>query len=123
MKWVATVNRKAGVPELISDYTQIGSTEVLRTFYADSPLARFQGRLIRERLADQNIVGQIQHQLCQLFLAKVAFNMLADKSDEGGPPVLRSVPVTVQNGGLFVGPVAVAKVPPIDLPESKTGTF
>lgn len=50
------------------------------------------------------------------FLAKVAFNMLAEKPEDG-PPVLRSVPVTVQNGGLFVGPVAVAKVPPIEIPE------
>ena len=47
------------------------------------------------------------------FLAKVAFNLLADKPEDGGPPVLRSVPVTAQNGGLFVGPVAVAKMPTI----------
>lgn len=50
------------------------------------------------------------------FLAKVAFNMLAEKPEDG-PPVLRSVPVTVQNGGLFVGPVAVAKVPPLEIPD------
>ncbi|MDA0229272.1 MAG: DUF2125 domain-containing protein [Proteobacteria bacterium] len=45
------------------------------------------------------------------FLAKVAFNLLADKPADGGPPVLRGVPVTAQDGGLFVGPVAIAKIP------------
>jgi hypothetical protein len=45
------------------------------------------------------------------FLAKVAFNVIAEKPAEGGPPVLRSVPVTAQDGGLFVGPVSVAKLP------------
>ncbi len=48
------------------------------------------------------------------FLAKVAFNLLADRPEDGGPPVLRSVPVTAQNGGLFVGPVAVARMPTIN---------
>ena len=48
------------------------------------------------------------------FLAKVAFNMMADKPEDGGPPVLRSVPVTAQDGGLFVGPVAVARMPAIN---------
>ena len=47
------------------------------------------------------------------FLAKVAFNMLADKPEGGGPPVLRSVPVTAQGGGIFVGPVSVGTVSPI----------
>ncbi len=45
------------------------------------------------------------------FLAKVAFNVIADKPVDGSPPVLRSVPVTAQDGGLFVGPVTVAKMP------------
>lgn len=48
------------------------------------------------------------------FLAKVAFNVLADKPENGGPPVLRGVPVTAQDGGLFVGPVAIAKMPAIN---------
>ena len=48
------------------------------------------------------------------FLAKVAFNMLADKPADGGPPVLRSVPVTAQDGSLFIGPVAVSKMPAIN---------
>lgn len=48
------------------------------------------------------------------FVAKVAFNLLADKPEDGGPPVLRGVPVTAQDGGLFVGPVAIAKVPAIN---------
>lgn len=47
------------------------------------------------------------------FLAKVAFNMLAEKDENGGPPVLRSVPVTAQDGTVFVGPVKVAQVPAI----------
>lgn len=47
------------------------------------------------------------------FLAKVAFNMLADKPEDGGPPVLRSVPITAQNGNIFVGPVSVGKMPAI----------
>ena len=49
------------------------------------------------------------------FIAKVAFNMLAEKPADGGPPVLRSVPVRAQDGTLFVGPVKVAKVPPLPL--------
>ena len=48
------------------------------------------------------------------FLAKVAFNMMADKPEDGGPPVLRSVPVMAQDGGLFIGPVAVANMPVIE---------
>jgi len=47
------------------------------------------------------------------FLAKVAFNMLAEKDENGGPPVLRSVPVTAQDGAIFVGPVKVAEVSPV----------
>ncbi len=47
------------------------------------------------------------------FLAKVAFNMMADKPEDHGPPVLRSVPVTAQDGGVFVGPVSVGTVSPI----------
>ena len=34
--------------------------------------------------------------------------------EDGGPPVLRGVPVTAQDGGLFVGPVAIAKMPAIN---------
>ena len=49
------------------------------------------------------------------FIAKVAFNMLAEKPEDGGPPVLRSVPVTAQDGTLFVGPVKVAELPSLTL--------
>ncbi len=49
------------------------------------------------------------------FIAKVAFNILAEKPKDGGPPVLRAVPVTAQDGTLFVGPVKVADLPPLDL--------
>ena len=49
------------------------------------------------------------------FIAKVAFNMLAEKPEDGGPPVLRAVPVTAQDGTLFVGPVKVAALPPLPL--------
>ena len=49
------------------------------------------------------------------FIAKVAFNMLAERPEDGGPPVLRAVPVTAQDGTLFVGPVKVADLPPLDL--------
>jgi hypothetical protein len=49
------------------------------------------------------------------FLAKVAFNMLAEKPEDGGPPVLRAVPVTAQDGTIFVGPVKVAELPPLNL--------
>ena len=45
------------------------------------------------------------------FLAKVAFNVIAEKPGDGGPPILRSVPVIAQDGTLFVGPVTVAKIP------------
>ena len=45
------------------------------------------------------------------FLAKVAFNMMAEKPKNGGPRVLRSVPVIAQDGELYVGPVSVGEVP------------
>ena len=48
------------------------------------------------------------------FVVKVAFNLMADKPEDGGPPVLRGVPVTAQDGGLFVGPVSIAKMPAIN---------
>ena len=49
------------------------------------------------------------------FIAKVAFNMLAEKPEDGGPPVLRSVPVTAQDGILSVATVKVAELPPLPL--------
>lgn len=51
------------------------------------------------------------------FMAKVAFNVMAEKPADGGPPVLRRVPLTAQDGDLFVGPVAFAKLPPLDIPQ------
>ena len=48
------------------------------------------------------------------FLAKVAFNMLAEEPEGGGPKTLRNVPVTAQGGALSVGPVAVAQIPPLE---------
>lgn len=50
------------------------------------------------------------------FLAKVAFNMLANEPPDGGPRVLE-VPITAEDGGVFVGPVAIATVPPIERAE------
>jgi len=50
------------------------------------------------------------------FMAKVAFNVMAEKA-EGKPPVLRRVPLTAQGGDLYVGPVQFAKLPPLDLPQ------
>lgn len=49
------------------------------------------------------------------FIAKVAFNMLAEKSEDGSPPVLRSVPVTAQDGILSVATIKVAELPPLPL--------
>ena len=49
------------------------------------------------------------------FIAKVAFNMLAEKPEDGGPPVLRSVPVTAQDGILSVATIKVAELPPLPL--------
>lgn len=51
------------------------------------------------------------------FMAKVAFNVMAEKPADGGPPVLRRIPLTAQDGDLFVGPVQFAKLPPLDLPQ------
>ena len=48
------------------------------------------------------------------FLAKVAFNMLAEEPEGGGPKTLKNVPVTAQDGALSVGPVAVAQIPPLE---------
>lgn len=47
------------------------------------------------------------------FIAKVAFNMLAEKPVDGGPPVLRAIPVTIQDGQLFIDTVSFAKVSPL----------
>ena len=47
------------------------------------------------------------------FIAKVAFNMLAEKPEDGGPPVLRGVPVTAQDGTLSVATIKVAELPPL----------
>ena len=49
------------------------------------------------------------------FIAKVAFNMLAEKPEDGGPPVLRGVPVTAQDGTLSVATIKVAELPPLPL--------
>ena len=49
------------------------------------------------------------------FIAKVAFNMLAEKPEDGSPPVLRSVPVTAQDGILSVATIKVAELPPLPL--------
>ncbi|MSO74168.1 MAG: DUF2125 domain-containing protein [Alphaproteobacteria bacterium] len=51
------------------------------------------------------------------FMAKVAFNVMAEKSTNGGPPILRRIPLTAQGGDLFVGPVAFAKLPPLNIPQ------
>ncbi len=47
------------------------------------------------------------------FIAKVAFNMLAEKPEDGSPPVLRAVPVTAQDGVLSVATIKVAELPPV----------
>ena len=49
------------------------------------------------------------------FIAKVAFNMLAEKPEDGGPPVLRGVPVTALDGILTVATIKVAELPPLPL--------
>ena len=49
------------------------------------------------------------------FIAKVAFNMLAEKPEDGSPPVLRGVPVTAQDGTLTVATIKVAELPPLPL--------
>ena len=51
------------------------------------------------------------------FMAKVAFNVMAEKPVDGGPPILRRVPLTAQGGDLFIGPVQFAKLPPLDIPQ------
>jgi len=51
------------------------------------------------------------------FMAKVAFNVMAEKPADGGPPVLKKVPLTAQNGDLFIGPVQFVKLPALDLPQ------
>ena len=48
-------------------------------------------------------------------IAKVVLNLLAKTPPDGGPPVL-TVPLTAQDGRLFVGPVALLELPPIEWP-------
>ena len=47
------------------------------------------------------------------FLAKVAFNMLAEEEKDGGPRVLRNVPLTIQDGILSVGTMEVGEIKPL----------
>ncbi len=47
------------------------------------------------------------------FMAKVAFNMLAEEPEDGGPRVLRAVPVKAQNGIILIGNVEMGTLPPI----------
>ena len=49
------------------------------------------------------------------FIAKVAFNMMAEKPEDGSAPVLRGVPVTAQDGTLTVATIKVAELPPLPL--------
>ena len=49
------------------------------------------------------------------FIAKVAFNMLAEKPEDGSAPVLRGVPVTAQDGTLTVATIKLAELPPLPL--------
>lgn len=51
------------------------------------------------------------------FLVKVAFNVMAEKPADGGPPALRNVPLTARDGELLVGSVAFAKLPSLDFPQ------
>ncbi len=46
------------------------------------------------------------------FIARIAFNLLAKVPEDSGPPVL-TVPVTVQEGGVYVGKYAFGRVPPV----------
>jgi len=45
-------------------------------------------------------------------LARAGLGLLAKRPEGGGPPVL-SVPMTAQNGKLFLGPIAITTLPPI----------
>ena len=49
------------------------------------------------------------------FIAKVAFNMLAERPEDGSAPVLRGVPVTAQDGTLTVATIKLAELPPLPL--------
>ena len=46
-------------------------------------------------------------------LYKLGFNLLARPKVEGGSPML-SVPITVQDGELKLGPVTIDRIPPVD---------
>ena len=57
-------------------------------------------------------------------LYKLGFTLLARPKVEGGPPVL-SVPITLQDGELKMGPVTIDRIPPVvpsPAPASDTGS-
>lgn len=51
----------------------------------------------------------------QATMAKVILGVLAKRPADGGPPTLNA-PLTVQESTLYVGPVALAKLPPVRWP-------
>ena len=44
--------------------------------------------------------------------AKIVLDLLATPADDGGPPILE-VPISLQDGRLFVGPVSLLRIPPV----------
>ena len=58
--------------------------------------------------------------LGEAFIYKVAFDLIARKPEAGGPPVL-TVPLTVQDGGLSVGPMTILDLPPLVPAETSGG--
>ena len=98
MRWGPLGIEANGTVALDSEMRPIGALVADITGYGD----------IIDALIISNMIP-----LGDAFLAKVAFNMMAYRPDDGGPPVLRSVPVMAQDGGVFVGPVAVGTLPAI----------
>ena len=45
-------------------------------------------------------------------LARAGLGLLAKRPEGGGPPVL-SVPMTAQDGRLYLGPIAITELPPV----------
>lgn len=86
-----------GTLALDSNLQPIGALSAIVRGFAETVDALVAGGMVRQAEGDN---------------AKQVLGLLAKTPKRGGPPEL-TVPVTLQNGWIYVGPVALAQIPPI----------
>jgi hypothetical protein len=120
-------------PAALEAWRDAGGTIDVGSLRLDHGPLRVQGEGTLALDADMQPIGAFTAQLRGLFdlvealrargvveprdavMAKVILGALAKRPDDGGPPVL-NVPLTLQNRSLYVGPVRLARVPPVRWP-------